>query len=378
MQFRDNPASLRLMRLVATSFICASLLGPAEGATRRKAAKRPALKPVEILAPAGASPGDLLAAQAAQAAIGRSRNIAVIAMDPWTGRVITVGNPDSGVFAAYQPCSVFKLVVAVAGLAEGAIQPETRYHCSRGCWISPGHGPIDLRRALAVSCNPYFEWLGERVGFDTVMAYADRMGLGRTTGLNIAGEAPGAIPAAPPRQGVGHMSSHGAGIKTSAIQLATLMSALVNGGHLLTPKFMSESEGATLHRVRDRDVPASFGSMAADARVAPRDVLLFLRPGLFSAVTEGSAQRAFFPDFIASGKTGSCSGVGWFASALGYPRAEMIVVTLVRGGNGSSASAAAGTFYRRFLGLQEPTIAIADSSAPQASADASERANELR
>ena len=49
------------------------------------------------------------------------------------------------------------------------IHPETRFNCTRGCWISPGHGPIDLRRALAVSCNPYFEWIGEQVGFDAVV-----------------------------------------------------------------------------------------------------------------------------------------------------------------------------------------------------------------
>ena len=78
---------------------------------------------------------------------------------------------------AYQPCSVFKIVVAIAGLSEGVITPETRRTTARkGCWIWPGHGPIDLRRALAVSCNPYFEWVGERLGYEKVQRYAHLLG----------------------------------------------------------------------------------------------------------------------------------------------------------------------------------------------------------
>ena len=91
---------------------------------------------------------------------------AVVAMDPYTGRVIALVNPQRGMASAYQPCSVFKIVVAVAGLTEGIVTPETTYVCRKGCWAWPGHGPIDLRRALAVSCNPYFEWIGEALGYE--------------------------------------------------------------------------------------------------------------------------------------------------------------------------------------------------------------------
>jgi cell division protein FtsI/penicillin-binding protein 2 len=320
----------------------------AAAAKQRRARSRAPAKPIEILAPVGAGTHDLRAAEAARAAIGRRRNVAVIAMDPWSGRVMTVGNPESALSNAYQPCSVFKLAVALAGLERGVIQPETRFNCTRGCWISPGHGPIDLRRALAVSCNPYFEWIGEQVGFDAVVDAGRRLGLGQATGVNLLGESAGALPARPPRQGVGHMSSHGAGVKTTALQLGVLMAALVNGGRVVTPRLASETEPLA--------IPVA--GAAPSARVAPPGLISLLQPGLFSAVTEGSAQKAFAPDFIATGKTGSCSGVGWFASSLGYPRAEMVVVTLVRGGNGSAASTVAGDFYRHLLG-RTPDVAVA-------------------
>lgn len=312
---------------------------------RRTAAARSI--PVSILTPPEASALDLRVGEAARAAIRNRSNVALVAMDPWTGRVLTIGNPQSGLLTAYQPCSVFKLVVAVAGLTEGIITPESRFNCTDGCWISPGHGPIDLRRALAVSCNTYFEWVGERLGFDTVRAYAQKLGLGSLTGINLPGETAGVIPSSTPSLGVGHMSSHAQGVKTSAMQLAVLMSALVNGGVIHEPQFA----GPQAVKVKER------------SRLSAPPTLALLAPGLFSSVTEGSAQRAFDPGFVASGKTGSCSGVGWFASSLGYPRSEMVVVAFVRGGNGAAASAVAGEFYRSLLGVPPQTGPILATAA---------------
>ena len=315
--------------------------------TRRKAVVRAA--PVSVLMPPGASPYDLRVGEATRLALRNRSNVALVAMDPWTGRVFTIGNPQSGLLTAYQPCSVFKLVVAVAGLTEGVITPESRFNCTEGCWMSPGHGPIDLRRALAVSCNTYFEWVGQRLGFETVRAYSQKLGLGSPTGINLAGETAGVVPASIPSLGLGHMSSHAQGVKTSAMQLAVLMSALVNGGVMNEPQFVSPQAV----KVKER------------SRFSAPSILSLLGPGLFSSVTEGSAQHAFDPGFVASGKTGSCSGVGWFASSLGYPRSEMVVVVLVRGGNGAAASTVAGDFYRSLLGVTAPgsqTVATASGS----------------
>ncbi|MEO8362435.1 MAG: penicillin-binding transpeptidase domain-containing protein [Vicinamibacteria bacterium] len=317
----------------------------------RAAAKAPArFVPVTVLVPPDASQYDQKIAEATRVALRGRTNVALVAMDPWTGRVLSVGNPQSGLLSAYQPCSVFKLVVAVAGLTEGVITPESRFNCTDGCWIAQGHGPIDLRRALAVSCNRYFEMLGEKLGFDTVVRYAEKLGLGSPTGVNIPGETAGAIPSTIPSLGIGHMSAYAQGVKTTAMQLAVLMSALVNGGVMNEPQFV----GPQAIKVKER------------SRLSAPATLSLLAPGLFSSVTEGSAQRAFDPGFVASGKTGSCSGVGWFASSLGYPRSEMVVVTFVRGSNGAAASAVAAEFYRSLLGVQAPfngsTLATAPGS----------------
>ncbi len=311
---------------------------------RGKAAARSV--PVSILTPPEASVYDLKVGEAVRLAIRNRSNVALVAMDPWTGRVLAIGNPQSGVLTSYQPCSVFKLVVAVAGLTEGVITPETHYTCADGCWLRAGHGPIGLARALAVSCNTYFEWLGERLGFDTVRTYAQRLGLGSPTGINLPGETAGVVPSAIPSLGLGHMSSHAQGVKTSAMQLAVLMSALVNGGVIHEPRFVSLQS----LKVKER------------SRFSAPATLALLSPGLFSSVTEGSARRAFDPGFVASGKTGSCSGVGWFASSLGYPRSELVVVALIRGASGSAASGVAAEFYRSLLGVPTQNTTIATES----------------
>lgn len=331
--------------------LCLLLAGGSDVFAAKRARRKPVARPipVSILTPPGASSFDLKVGEATRTALRKRSNIAIVAMDPWTGRVLAIGNPQSGVFSAYQPCSVFKLVVAVAGLSEGVINKDTRYTCNHGCWLSPGHGPIDLGRALAVSCNPYFEWVGEQLGFATVRSYSQKLGLGSQTGINLPGETAGVIPSVIPSGGLGHMSSHAQGVKTSALQLAVLMSALVNGGVIHEPQFAATQAVTAKER----------------SRFSAPSTLALLSPGLFSSVTEGSAQRAFDPGFVASGKTGSCAGVGWFASSLGYPRSEMVVVVLVRGGNGSAASGVGAEFYRALLGVS-PQTATTLASAPGA------------
>ena len=255
-------------------------------------------------------------------------------MDPSTGRVLAVVNPREALFQAYQPCSVFKIVVAIAGLSEGIITPETTYTCRRGCWSWPGHGTIDLRRALAVSCNPYFEWVGEQLGYERVQRYAHLLGLGSPSGINLTGESAGRIPERVAPSAVGHLSSHAAGIKTSALQLAVLLSAAINGGVVYQPQVAS----AVSFNPRER------------WRLPEGTVLRGLTEGFIGAVNEGSATPAFEPSVAVAGKTGTCSHLGWFASYAPADRPEVVVVVFLRPGSGHSASAAAGRIYQEIYG----------------------------
>jgi cell division protein FtsI/penicillin-binding protein 2 len=290
---------------------------------RIAAPRTPALPAMVI--PASASQRDLEVGEACRRGLGNTSG-AVVAMDPYTGRVLALVNPKRGMATAYQPCSVFKIVVAIAGLTEGIITPETTYNCTGGCWLWPGHGIVDLRRAIAQSCNPYFERVGERLGYQRVHHYAELLGLGNVSGINLDGEATGRIPASVRPSQVGHLSSHAAGIATSAVQLGVLLSATINGGIVFQPQ-VSGPDG---FEARER------------WRLPAGTVLGGLSDGFVSAVNEGSASSAFDPDVIVGGKTGTCSGVGWFASYAPADRPEVVIVVFVNPGSGPLASSVAG------------------------------------
>ena len=316
--------------------------GDAVAATMRRPSRRALVRrppaPPALVVPAGADAHDLEVAEAARLGLGRVSG-SVVAMDPYSGRVMAVVNPGLAVGRAYQPCSVFKLVVAIAGLTEQLITPETTFDCDGGCWLWPGHGRINLRRALAVSCNPYFERVGEQLGYDKVQRYAALLGLGAPSGINLERETAGRVPAFVSPSRVGHVSSHAAGVSTSAVQLAVLLSATVNGGVVLEPQ-VAPPQGFVR---RER------------WRLPETTILGQLAEGLLGAVNEGSAGSAFDPDVVVAGKTGTCAGVGWFASYAPADRPEIVLVVFVNPGSGHVASAVAGriyqNLYKRPLGL---------------------------
>lgn len=325
MNFRSAIAAPVAMLCLAAP---AAAAGRTSTASRRPHVTSAAPLPAIILPPQP-SERDLAVADAARRALHGIAG-SVVAIDPKTGRVIALVNPQYGLFNAYQPCSVFKIVVAIAGLTEGVITPDTTYNCVKGCWTWPGHGVLKLRRALAVSCNTYFEWVGEQLGYPKIEKYAQLLGLGSVSGINLTGEAPGRLPESVRPELVGHLSSHASGISTSAVQLAVLLSAAVNGGVIYQPQVGSSQDFVPKERWR----------------LPPGTVLNGLSDGFISAVNEGSANPAFDPDVVVGAKTGSCSQLGWFASYAPAGNPEIVIVVFVRRGNGHLASAIGGRIYQ--------------------------------
>jgi cell division protein FtsI/penicillin-binding protein 2 len=305
-----------------------------------RAASRPAPTVLpRVVVPAGASAEDLRVAEACQRGLAGSGG-AVVAMDPRNGRVIAIVNPVYGLQNAYQPCSVFKVVVGVAGLSEGVITPQSTHDCHGGCWNWPGHGPIDLRRALAVSCNPFFQWVGEQLGYDRVERYARLFGLGERSGINLAGESPGRFPPPVAPAGIPLLSSHAQGIATTGLQLAVLISAVIDGGVVWQPQ-LAPAEGF---------VPKERWRLPAGTVLAP------MLDGFIGSVNEGSGIPAFDPEVNVAGKTGTCAGVGWFASYAPFDRPEIVIVAFTRPGSGHTASAVAGRVYQALYRPQPPQL----------------------
>jgi penicillin-binding protein 2 len=105
----------------------------------------------------------------------------------------------------YPPGSTFKPFVALAGLEAGKREPpftisDPGYFTLPGHshryrdWKPGGHGQVDVRRAIAVSCDTFFYGLAMELGIDKLAAFANHFGFGKRTGIDIKGEAEGLMP----------------------------------------------------------------------------------------------------------------------------------------------------------------------------------------
>ncbi|MGA1845417.1 MAG: penicillin-binding protein 2, partial [bacterium] len=177
-----------------------------------------------------------------------------------------VNNPkdplqNRAIMAHYPPGSIFKIVVAAAGLETDAIDEWSTFFCggyiTSGnwvfyCWKKGGHGDLSIHDAIVHSCNSFFYQLGSRLGIDTIAQFARDYGLGRQTGIILPGENAGLIPDSQwKRDTIGTSwypgetitASIGQGyILVTPIQLVCLISAFANGGYLYTPRIIQSLE----------------------------------------------------------------------------------------------------------------------------------------
>jgi penicillin-binding protein 2 len=280
---------------------------------------------------------DPVVRQAAVAALGRY-NGSVVAIDPTSGRILTVVNQNLAFSAGFIPCSTIKPVIAVAALQEGVVTRDTMIR------VAP-RKYLNLTEALAHSNNAFFEELGRRMGFDTVSHYGHLLGLGELAGYQIPEEHPGGFPSEPPSfGGVARMSSFGQGIQMTPLQLGALVSSIANGGtlyYLQYPRTAEERTNFTPRVKRQLNIEA---------------LLPEVRDGMLAAVLYGTARSSYISDDAqALGKTGTCSDnasrLGWFVSYADQAHPKIVLVVLVRGHSsiikGAMAAGVAGRIYRR-------------------------------
>ena len=160
----------------------------------------------------------------------------------------------------YEPGSTFKIITASAGLEEGAVHLTDQFSCPGykvvedrriRCHKVGGHGAENFVQGIQNSCNPVFIEVGLRIGVDRFFDYFRQFGLMDLTGVDIPGEA-GTI--MHKKENVGQVElatiSFGQSFQITPIQLATTVSALVNGGRRVTPHFGMEVLSAEGKKVK--------------------------------------------------------------------------------------------------------------------------------
>jgi penicillin-binding protein 2 len=234
---------------------------------------------------------DLRVQQVAEEAL-RGQRAAAVAIDPTTGDILAfVSTPafDPNLFArglsrpqylaltedpdrpmydralrgVYPPGSTVKPLFAIAALESGVVTAHDTRFC-RGMWSSPGygrarrdwkpggHGTVDMRRALATSCDIYFFDMARLMGIDRMAGVLSRFGLGAPTGIDIEGERSGILPSTEWKKRAykkpefqvwfpGDTISVGIGqgqMLVTPLQLANAIAALSNKGQRFKPRLV--------------------------------------------------------------------------------------------------------------------------------------------
>ncbi len=285
----------------------------------------------------------------------------------------------------YAPGSIFKLAMALGGLEFGIVTPGQTVYCSgatqvygapRHCWFAPGHGAMDLVNAIKNSCNIYFYDLGRRMGIEMIASAADRLGLGRKTGIDLAGEKEGLVPDPEWKLRT---------TKTPWYPGETISVAIGQGQLLVTPTQVAELTARIAMRGRPAPPPHLFksapGVLPAEAgpsragtgdsfREATFDRVI---AGMWMSVNDGgTGQGARIEGFDVCGKTGSTqvmsresaerlaqAGVevkthSWFSgfAPRDHPRIVLTVLVEYGGGGGATAAPVAGRLLAKFLELE--------------------------
>ncbi len=295
------------------------------------------------------------------------KNGAVVVMDAKSGDILAMAsrpdyNPAPGEIGQYlqgeaeaflnqgvglfSPGSLFKIVVAAAALAEGVVTQQTTFTC-RGeedwpvrCWCGHGHGTLSFAQAFAQSCNPVFARVALLLGAEKLIAYARLFGLEnqRIEGYPIPFDRRQNLEliAAP-----GNLvnSSLGQGpVLVTPVQIAAMMTAIVNDGRYLPPRLVREL------RTEDGKIARKISCAPAQQVLSP-ELARQLQKMLLLVTTEGIGKKAYLPGWGSAGKTGSAqvgdgSVYAWFCGYAPLADPQYVVVVLVKNGGSGSQTAA--------------------------------------
>jgi penicillin-binding protein 2 len=287
----------------------------------------------------------------------------------------------------YSPGSVFKVFLAYGALARGWVDPDWQVFCpghaafygrTFRCHRKGGHGLVNLRNAIKVSCDVYFYNLGRRLGIDRIAEIARDFGFGEPTGVDLAHEKSGLVPSEEwartkrgarwyPSETISVSIGQGPLLMTS-MQIARAISALVTGGRLPPPHlFFASQDPRSGVRLRYRSQPRQ--SLAIDPAL-----LSIVKNGMWAVVNEpgGTAFGSRVPGVEMGGKTGTVQVAGrdaiaragvdrsrledhaWFTAFAPVEDPKIVLVVFVEhGGHGSSAAAPiARRLIARYFGIE--------------------------
>ena len=286
---------------------------------------------------------------------------------------------------SYPPGSIFKVIMASAGLYSGALDDNPAVFCGGAteyfgrmfrCASQAGHGSLRLEQAIAASCNIFFYELGNKLGITKISEHATALGLGLHTGIDLPDERSGVMPSQEwskrvrntqwyPGETISVAIGQGA-VSTTPIQMLRAISAIAAGGRLTTP-----------HVILDAQTGNWRGFEWPVTQIPLKDEhIRRIIEGMWQSVNGGGTGRnANIPDMDICGKTGTVQVVSrenlqraksntenhsWFAGFAGRDNPEIAVIVFVEHGGGGGAVAApiAREIFRAYQEKKLPASAV--------------------
>lgn len=274
-----------------------------------------------------------------------AKGVHVLIMDPNNGEVLAMvnkpdydpNNPFSGyegfdgetdndkiqnmwrnwlVSDTFEPGSTFKTVTMIAALEKGLVSDSDTFVCNGSvkfgnttvhCWKREGHGTQTLAEVLKNSCNVGMMEIGERLGIENLNEYIYKLGFGKTTGIDLPGEASGIVKSSDTVSAIDLATiSFGQTNTVTAMQLMTAFNAIANGGDLIQPHIVKEisHEDESGNRVIDETIkPTVKKDVLSDESTA------LLRSYLERTVTKDGPDGSFVQGYNVGGKTGTAQKV---------------------------------------------------------------------
>ena len=239
----------------------------------------------------------------------------------------------------YEPGSTFKIITSTAALESHTVSQNDRFYCPGykivddrriRCHKISGHGSESFVEGLMNSCNPVFIETGLRTGVQVMYQYFDRLGLMEKSGIDLPGEA-GSIMHQIDNVGDVELAtiSFGQSFQITPIQMLRAVSAVINGGKLITPHLGVQIVDANgnMIRLHYNEKTHVIGSEVSDT----------MKILLEKVVSEGTGKKSFIEGYRIGGKTATSQklprGSGkYIASFIGFAPAdnpEIIGIVLI-------------------------------------------------
>lgn len=230
----------------------------------------------------------------------------------------------------YEPGSTFKIITATAALEKKVVGLNDTFSCPGfrvvadrriRCHKAGGHGSETFTQGFMNSCNPVFMDVGARVGIEGMYEYFRKLGLFEKTGVDLPGEA-GSIMHKIENVGAVELAtiSFGQSFQITPLQLLRAVSAVINGGNLVTPHFGVYTTDVRGNKQRVFEYPVKSGAILPETSETMKKLL-----GL--VVSEGTGKNGQVTGYQVGGKTATSQklprGSGkYIASFIGFSPVE--------------------------------------------------------